>query len=99
MYNKKNAVIILKSKSSGQLYPLAMAIDLRKSKPLIDLEVNETLSLAGIPAGDYDLYLRIADPADLLKNRIEYAIRLANTGVWTEDNGGMNSLQRTLKIK
>lgn len=99
MYNKKNAIIILKSKSSGQLYPLAMVIDLRKCKPLIDLEVNETLSLGGIPAGDYDLYLRIADPADLLKNRIEYAIRLADTGVWTEENGGMNSLQRTLKIK
>jgi hypothetical protein len=99
MYNKKNTALVLKNKSSGQLHTIPMAIDMRKSKPAIDLEVQESLSLAGIPAGDYDLYLRIADAADGLKNKMEYAVRLGNAGLWTEDNGGMNSLKTTLKIK
>lgn len=98
MYNKKNTTLVLKNKTSGQYYTIAMAIDLRKSKPLVNLEVQETLSLAGIPAGDYDLYLRIADPANSLKDRIEYSVRLANVNTWAEDNGGMNSLLRTIKI-
>ena len=52
-----------------------------------------------MPAGDYDMYLRIADNAVNLKPRLEYAVRLANTDVWTEDNGGMNNLKHTIKIQ
>lgn len=98
MYNKKNTSLVLKNVSSGQLYTKPLSIDLRKSKPMINLEVSESVSLTGIPAGEYDLYLRIADQAATLKDRIEYSVRLANTGTWTEENGGMNSLNRKLKI-
>jgi Domain of unknown function (DUF4832)/Domain of unknown function (DUF4874) len=98
LYNKKTTTLILKNKISGQLYPVAMAVDMRKSKPLAEFVVDETLSLAGIPAGDYDVYLRIADQAASIKNRIEYSVRLGNADTWVEENGGMNSLKRVLKI-
>jgi hypothetical protein len=55
--------------------------------------------MAGIPEGNYDLYLRIADQANNLKARKEYSVRLANTNVWTEDNNGMNNLNQQLTIK
>jgi hypothetical protein len=46
------------------------------------------------PAGAYNVYLWLADPAPALTRRPDYAIRLANEGVWREDgrNAGMNAL-------
>ncbi len=99
LYNKKNSSIILKDKTSGSFYEVPLAADLRACKPGGTLSVNESPSLTGIPAGTYDMYLRIADNAVSLKSRIEYAVRLANTDVWVEENGGMNNLKHQLIIK
>ncbi|HRP57374.1 DUF4832 domain-containing protein [Agriterribacter sp.] len=99
LYNKKNAFLILKSKATGEYYEKLLAADLRACKPAGTLAVNETVSIAGIPAGDYDLSLRIADQADNLKLRKEYSVRLANANVWTDDNNGMNNLNQQLTIK
>ena len=99
LYNKKNAFLILKNKATSEYYEKLLAADLRACKPAGTLNINETISVAGIPEGNYDLCLRITDQADNLKTRIEYSIRLANTNVWTEDNNGMNNLNQQLTIK
>ena len=99
LYNKKNTYLVLKDKTSGTLYEVALATDLRACKPAGTLAISETPSLTGVPAGTYNMYLRIADNAASLKSRIEYAVRLANTDVWVEDNGGMNNLKHQLIIK
>ena len=98
LYNKKNTSLVLKNTTSGTLYNVPMATDLRVVKPLLTVVVSETLPLTGLPAGDYDLYLKIADRADALKDRFEYSVRLGNTSMWTQDGGGMNKLNRILKI-
>ncbi|MGE5108600.1 MAG: DUF4832 domain-containing protein [Sphingobacteriales bacterium] len=98
LYNKKMTYLVLKNKTSGQYYELPLSVDLRTCKPAATLAINENVSLSGIPAGGYDIYLRIADKAANLKTRIEYAVRLANTGVWVEENGGMNNLNQSVKI-
>jgi hypothetical protein len=98
LYHKKNVSLVLKNKTTGTFYAVPMTTDLRTIKPLLSVVVTESLSLSGIPAGEYDLYLKIADRADGLKNRLEYSIRLANTGTWVEENGGINNLKQTLKI-
>lgn len=98
LYHKKDAALILKSKTSGTYYEKPLTADLRLCKPEVTQSIGETISLSGIPAGEYDLYLRIADKSASLKTRIEYAIQLANTNVWVTENGGMNSLKQTLKI-
>ena len=95
----KNAFLILKDKATGEYYEKLLAADLRACKPAGTLTVNESISMAGLPEGDYDLYLRIADQANNLKARKEYSVRLANTNVWTEDNNGMNNLNQQLTIK
>lgn len=99
LYHKKNAFLILKNNATGEYYEKPLAADLRACKPAGTLAVNESISMAGIPEGNYDLYLRIADQANNLKARKEYSIRLANTNVWTEDNNGMNNLNQQLTIK
>jgi hypothetical protein len=50
-----------------------------------------------IPSGNYDLRLALTDPMPLLRNRKEYAIRLANTNVW-ESTTGYNDLLHTMPI-
>jgi hypothetical protein len=99
LYNKKNAFLILKNKATGEYYEKPLAADLRACKPAGTLAINETIGLTGLPEGNYDLYLRIADQADNLKARKEYSVRLANTNVWTDDNNGMNNLNQQLTIK
>ncbi|MGZ3873259.1 MAG: DUF4832 domain-containing protein [Mucilaginibacter sp.] len=98
LYNKKNMSLVLKNKATNAYYDLALAYDVRSIKPASTVNLDETLSLTGVPAGDYELYLRIADQSAALKSRVEYSIRLANTGTWTEDNGGMNDLKSSLKV-
>jgi len=98
LYNKKITYLVLKNKITGTYYEKALAVDLRTCKPAATLAVSESVNLSGLPAGDYDLYLRIADQAAGLKSRAEYAVQLANTDVWVTDNGGMNNLKQQLKI-
>ncbi|WP_208394705.1 DUF4832 domain-containing protein [Mucilaginibacter gilvus] len=103
LYNKKNTSIILKNKTTGTYYEAPLTYDIRTCKPATTVAPNanigESVSLSGIPAGDYALYIRIADQAPTLKNRVEYAVRLANTGTWVTENGGMNDLKSSLKIQ
>jgi Domain of unknown function (DUF4832)/Domain of unknown function (DUF4874) len=98
LYHKKDVYLVFKNKTSGAYYEKMLAADLRLCKPEQTKSIGEAINLSGIPAGDYDLYLRIADKAASLKTRTEYAIQLANTGVWVTENGGMNNLKKVLKI-
>jgi hypothetical protein len=98
LYNRKTTSIILKNTTTGTYYEAPLTYDIRGIKPATTVKLDESVSLTGIPAGTYTLYLRIADQAPALKSRVEYAVRLANTGTWVLDNGGMNDLKSTLKI-
>ncbi|WEK34725.1 MAG: DUF4832 domain-containing protein [Candidatus Pseudobacter hemicellulosilyticus] len=99
LYHKKNTLLVLKDKVSGQYYDKPLSIDLRTVKPSATLEIAETVSLSGIPAGNYELYLKIADQSASLSNKSQYSVRLANTDTWTEDHGGLNSFKHTLTVK
>jgi hypothetical protein len=64
-------------------------------------EVKDLRIVAGVPrdlvVGEYDVYLHLADPAARLRDRAEYAIRLANQGVW-ESGTGWNNLQAAITV-
>ena len=98
LYNRKTTSLILKNKVTGAFYAAPLAYDIRECKPSATVTLDETVSLTGIPAGDYSLFLRVADQAQSLKDRSEYAVRFANTGTWITENGGMNDLKSSLKI-
>jgi hypothetical protein len=98
LYNYKITSLVLKNINSGISYEFQLPVDIRNCKPLADFSINDTVNLNGISQGIYDLYLKISDRSESLKNRSEYSIRLANTNVWTEENGGMNNLKHQVEI-
>ncbi|MBX2924240.1 MAG: DUF4832 domain-containing protein [Chitinophagaceae bacterium] len=99
LYHKKNTYLVLKNTSTGNYYDVPMATDLRLCKPSATLNIKEAVSVAGAPAGTYELYMRIADQDETLASRTEYAVRLANTNAWVEEHHGMNSLNKQIIIK
>lgn len=97
LYSYKITSLVFINKTSGTSYPIDLAVDLRTCKPNGMLTITKSLKLDGIPQGDYDLYLSITDRSPNLKNRIEYAVRLANTTTWNETTG-MNNLKHQVTI-
>jgi len=97
LYNYKTTSLVLKNKSTGEFYQFDLPIDMRTCKPNGLLTINNSIKLTGVPKGDYNLYLKLADKSETLKNRIEYSVRLANTNVWDEQTG-LNDLLHQLKV-
>jgi hypothetical protein len=56
------------------------------------LQISKTM-----PAGAYDMFLRLPDPSPQLADRADYAIQLSNTGTW-DASSGMNRLARTVTV-
>jgi len=98
VYNYKAMHLVLKDKASGTFRELPVAVDIRECKPLAELEVQASVSTAGIPAGSYAMYLKIADQAEGLRQKAAFSIRLANENTWMKDDGGINDLQHSLTI-
>ena len=97
LYNYKTTSIVFVDKTSGKSYPINLPVDLRKVKPNSEFTISNSINLAGIPKGDYDLYLDISDRSENLKNTVAYKVRLANSGTWIQATG-MNHLMATVKI-
>jgi hypothetical protein len=97
LYNYKTTSLVLKNISSGELYTFNLPVDMRTCKPGKELTINNSVKLTGVPAGDYKLFLKLADKSETLKNRKEFSVRLANKNVWVEETG-MNDLLHQLKV-
>lgn len=98
VYNPKNAYLILRATSGGTVYKKKLNFDVRKVVPRVTYDLKESVSLSGIPAGTYELLLKIEDSSTKLVDRPDYCIRFANTGVW-EAATGFNKLSQTVIIK
>ncbi|MEH6681265.1 MAG: DUF4832 domain-containing protein [Sediminicola sp.] len=98
VYNSKNTFLVFKAADTGTLYKKALALDVRKVIPAMDLEIKESVNLSGIPAGSYQLFLKIEDSADALSDRPEFSVRLANSDTW-EVSTGSNDLLHTVTIE
>ncbi|MGC4234117.1 MAG: DUF4832 domain-containing protein [Niabella sp.] len=98
VYNPKKTSLVLKSTAGGTEHYFPLDADIRACKPLVPLDIEKNISLTGVAAGTYDLYLKIADNADPLRDRPEYSIRLASSGV-EYTNNGLNKLNIQLKVK
>lgn len=98
VYNTKNAFLIFRSTANGTVYKKKLNFDVRKVAPRVSYDLKESVSLSDIPAGSYELLLKIEDSSSKLSDRPDYSIRLANTGVW-EAATGFNKLSQTVIIK
>lgn len=97
LYNYKTTSLVLKNITSNEFYQFDLPIDMRSCKPGGEITINNPVKLSGVPAGVYKLYLKLADKTESLKNRKEFAIRLANKNVWDSETG-LNDLQHQLKV-
>lgn len=97
-FNPRNLEIILRNTSTSQRYRLITDVDPRFWMAGDTAYVSIT---AGIPAsmeeGDYSAFIFLADPENRLHDKPDFAIRLANNGLW-EDSTGYNSLNHQVKI-
>lgn len=98
VYNSKNAYLILRSTSNGTVYKKKLTFDVRKVVPKVAFTLKASVSLSEIPAGTYELLLKVEDSSSKLADRPDYCIRFANTGVW-EAATGFNKLSQTVVIK
>lgn len=98
VYNTKNSFLIFRSTANGTVYKKKLNFDVRKVAPRVSYDLKESVSLSDIPAGSYELLLKIEDSSSKLSDRPDYSIRLANTGVW-EAATGFNKLSQTVIIK
>lgn len=97
--NQKNVTVILKSREDGATYSVLTDLDARTWRPDLDSRATNTdayrdLSFTipvadfgdDLPAGKYDIYLKINDPKEQSDNK--RCIRFANNGeIWDADLG------------
>jgi hypothetical protein len=50
-----------------------------------------------MPAGEYTVLLGLPDPEPRLQQKTEYAIRLANKGLWDQQTG-LHDLKQTMTV-
>lgn len=79
-------------------YAARLSADPRRWEPAKDVKVSARLSIpANAPAGKYRLSLWLPDEGPALAERPEYAVRLANEGVW-DPVAGLNVLTEDFRI-
>lgn len=98
-FNPRGVELVLRNQTTDAVWLVRTADD-----PRLWLRESNPITLGGefcippaMPTGTYDLLLHLPDPEASLYARPEYAIRLANTGVW-EGATGYNDLQHSIVI-
>ncbi len=97
-FNPRGLELILRNTSNGTVYRFALASDPRFWLAGTTTNINQTITLTGVPAGSYALLLNLPDPVSALSTRPEYSIQTANTGTW-EAGTGFNNLLMTVTIQ
>ena len=94
LYNPRPVILVLRERSTGRIQRVPIATDARRWMPSESATFRVTATLA---PGEYDILLHLPDAAPSLRDRPEFAVRLANPGVW-EPATGMNRLAETAAI-
>ncbi|WP_158539604.1 DUF4832 domain-containing protein [Meiothermus sp. QL-1] len=90
--------LVLRHSQSGQTLFFNIPSDPRTWAPDATQAVLLEATLpSSAPTGAYEAFLHLPDPAPGLERRPEYAIRLANQGVW-EASTGYNRLLHTIQV-
>jgi hypothetical protein len=97
-YNPRNLEIILRNSQGSQMYYLLAEDDPRRWMAGDTTMVMIEAGIPGdMPLGTYEVLLHFADPISVLRDRPEFAIRLANENVW-EDSTGFNTLLQNVVV-
>ncbi|MFC0527740.1 DUF4832 domain-containing protein [Phytohabitans kaempferiae] len=97
-FNPRGLELVLRNTATGTVYKRPLSADPRRWAAGTTTTVSQSVSLSGVPAGSYRLLLNLPDPRSGLASRPEYALRLANTGVW-QPATGYNDLLHTVTVR
>ncbi len=97
-YNPRNLELVLREVNTNKKYRLLTTEDPRFwfAGDTVHVTVQAGVP-ADMPAGQYQVFLHLADPVPALHDRPEYAIRLANADLW-EDSTGYNRFLHQLTV-
>lgn len=97
-HNPRKVVVILRHRPTGTLQAVPVDADPRSwlAGETQTIELNAALP-ADLAAGDHDVLLHLPDPEPTLATRPEYAIRLANQGLW-EPATGYNAFAKVVQV-
>lgn len=97
-FNPREVILVLKAKESPHAFQAILPTDPRQWFPGGPLSMRFAI---GIPKymspGKYELFLRLSDPEPRLKHRAEYAIQLANAGLW-DPQTAVHDLKQTVVV-
>ena len=97
-YNRRPVILVVRNKADGTEQKIDLNLDLRKLfSGSHSIEENITLP-ATLKKGNYQLFLFMPDAYASIASRPEYAIRLANEGLW-EQSTGYNNLNAVLEVQ
>lgn len=96
--NPRDVYIVAKHETKTIEYQVKLTVNPQLWLPKQEIDVQASI---GIPkdmlTGKYRLYLLLADPEPNLHTRVEYAVRLANEGLWDEQTG-KHDLKQTMIV-
>jgi hypothetical protein len=96
--NPHDVVIFAKHEDTADQYQVKLPVDPRYWLPEKPITVKISIGIpAEMPAGNYRLFLLLADPEPRLSDRVEYTIRLANKGLWDAQTG-KHDLNQTITV-
>lgn len=97
-YNPRGIELIARNQSTGARLAAKLPIDPRRFVPGATHNIAARICVPdGTPEGTYALNLFLPDPEPALHDRPEYAIRLADVGLW-DATTGYNHLNQTITI-
>ncbi|MCU0634865.1 MAG: DUF4832 domain-containing protein [Gemmatimonadaceae bacterium] len=98
-YNPRDVAVVLRNVVTGVETRLPLPHDPRRWLPGQDIALDDTLALPStVERGTYAVLLHLGDPDPALRRRPEYAIRLANDGLW-EPSTGYHLLVRRFAVR
>jgi hypothetical protein len=97
-FNPRLVELILRHSQTGALHRAQVPVDPRYWLTGGSYTINQTVGIPDtLPEGSYELLLNLPDPEPTLYARPEYAIRLANEGLW-EPETGFHQLHHTVVV-
>jgi hypothetical protein len=98
-FNRRDAELVLRNLSTHALIRLRIDTDIRQWLPGEAIHIRQNLALPyELPPGRYELLLSFPDASPTLRNRPDYAIRLAHEDGW-ETATGFNRLGHAIEVR
>ncbi len=97
--NPRDVVLLMKSEDQPLTYEVRLPVDPRGWLPGDTITIDFAIGLPKtMKPGHYNLSLSLPDPETRLEDRVEYAIQLANKGLW-DSQTGLHNLRQSIVVE